>query len=191
MTMARAQLVDVSLARWYHCVTRCAVAARSRRRRGVVGRGSCPMLGAALPTAIRRSSSDWITSTLKMRLFDWQRRRRAALPDRVLRSAWKILCGFVRSKTAADWIRPAKACCKASRWGVTSNSSITLGDSFARARLRSRRSWPGDSRGSAAVSKAGRAGWRSSATVGCLAVSLRPLGPSCGRLPSASECGGR
>ena len=23
MTMALAQLVDVSLARWYHCVTRC------------------------------------------------------------------------------------------------------------------------------------------------------------------------
>jgi hypothetical protein len=23
MTMARAQFVDVSLARWYHCVTRC------------------------------------------------------------------------------------------------------------------------------------------------------------------------
>jgi hypothetical protein len=127
MTMARAQLVDVSLARWYHCVTRCAVAARSRRRRGVVGRGSCATLGAALPTAIHRSSSDWITLTLKMRLFNWQRLRRAALPDRVLRYAWKILCGYVRSKTAADWIRPAKACCKASRWGVTSNSSRLTG----------------------------------------------------------------
>jgi REP element-mobilizing transposase RayT len=23
MTIARAQLVDVSLARWYHCITRC------------------------------------------------------------------------------------------------------------------------------------------------------------------------
>jgi hypothetical protein len=143
MTMARTQLVDVSLARWYYCVTRCAVAARSRHRRGVVGRGSCPKLGAALPTAIGRSISDWITSTLDMRLFDWQRRRRAALPDRVPRSAWKILCGYVRMKSAADWIRPAKACCKASRWGVTSNSSITLGNSFARARLRSPRKLAG------------------------------------------------
>ena len=29
MAIARAQLVDVSLTRWYHCVTRCVRAARS------------------------------------------------------------------------------------------------------------------------------------------------------------------
>jgi hypothetical protein len=33
MTMARAQLVDVSLARWYHCVTRCV------RRAFLLGEG--------------------------------------------------------------------------------------------------------------------------------------------------------
>jgi putative transposase len=34
MTMARAQLVDVSLARWYHCVTRCV------RRAFLLGEGN-------------------------------------------------------------------------------------------------------------------------------------------------------
>jgi putative transposase len=33
MTMARAQLVDLSLARWYHCVTRCV------RRAFLLGEG--------------------------------------------------------------------------------------------------------------------------------------------------------
>jgi hypothetical protein len=33
MTIARAQLVDVSLARWYHCVTRCV------RRAFLLGEG--------------------------------------------------------------------------------------------------------------------------------------------------------
>jgi hypothetical protein len=33
MTMARAHLVDVSLARWYHCVTRCV------RRAFLLGEG--------------------------------------------------------------------------------------------------------------------------------------------------------
>ncbi len=33
MTMARAQLVDVSLARWYHCMTRCV------RRAFLLGEG--------------------------------------------------------------------------------------------------------------------------------------------------------
>ena len=39
----------------------------------------------------------------------WKRRRRAALPARLPRPVWKILSGFVRSKTAEVWIRPAKA----------------------------------------------------------------------------------
>ena len=33
MTIVRAQLVDVSLARWYHCVTRCV------RREFLLGEG--------------------------------------------------------------------------------------------------------------------------------------------------------
>jgi hypothetical protein len=33
MTMARAQLVDLSLARWYHCLTRCV------RRAFLLGEG--------------------------------------------------------------------------------------------------------------------------------------------------------
>ena len=41
MTMARAQLVDVSLARWYHCVTRCV------RRAFLTGRGRSKPQGVA------------------------------------------------------------------------------------------------------------------------------------------------
>ena len=40
---------------------------------------------------------------------NWKQRRTAVLPARKQRLVWKILCGFVRSKTAAVWIRPAKA----------------------------------------------------------------------------------
>ena len=40
MTMARAQLVDVSLARWYHCVTRCV------RRAFLLGEGDQNRKGA-------------------------------------------------------------------------------------------------------------------------------------------------
>jgi hypothetical protein len=46
MTMARAQLVDVSLARWYHCVTRCV------RRAFLLGEGDL-------------NSKEWIENRLE------------------------------------------------------------------------------------------------------------------------------
>ena len=67
----------------------------------------------------------------------------AVLPGRTPRPVWKILFGFVRSKTAAIWIRHAKACCRVFHLVAMSSWSTTPDGSFARARLRSRRSWPG------------------------------------------------
>ena len=93
--------------------------------------GQCAAAGEEVSDACHRFDRHVDRVAAPMRRLDWKRRKTPALPDRVSRPVSKILCGFDRSKTAVGWIRPAKAWCKVFRWGATSNSSITVADSFS------------------------------------------------------------
>ena len=125
MAIARAQSVDTSLTRWYHCVTRCV------RRAFLLGEGDynrvdreparqafCLHRFEPAGRQGRGYSRNKRYTSIKQRLDHAAARGKTAqlqaakggsVSVRKRRPVWKSRRGFVRSRTAAGWIRPAKA----------------------------------------------------------------------------------
>ena len=146
MTIARRQLIDVSVSRWYHCVTRCVRRAfllgegLLNRKQWVedrikelaelfaVGIGGFSVMDNHLHLLLRLNpevAAGWSDEevVLRTRQPSSKRPRKAACRVRVRQAVWRRRCGFARSRIDASWTHRARACSRGCRSAITSSWS--------------------------------------------------------------------
>ncbi|MFI5454450.1 MAG: hypothetical protein ACHRXM_03280 [Isosphaerales bacterium] len=126
MTIARREQIDTSVARWYHCMTRCVrqafLLAEGMFDRKAWIEDRLEELAQVFAVGVGGFSvmDNHLHVLLRLDPLGSKRQHVGAWRVQVRREVWRSRSGSARSRIDASWTRPVKACLMDSRSGAIS-----------------------------------------------------------------------